>query len=62
MEEANEDWANDWTLFCKELNTNFGIFNSVGDAEEDLDALQMKDNQKITKYYVKFNRLTAKID
>ena len=34
-------WISDWSLFWHELETNFGPFNPVGEAEVDTEALTM---------------------
>jgi len=51
-----------WPDFVEELKMNFGTIDPTGDAEEDLDHLCMRDNQRILKYNVKFNRLSARVD
>src|SRR3954453_3863920 len=50
-----------WDEFREVLETNFGPYDPEGEAEAELDALQMKDNQKITKYLVEFNWITARL-
>ena len=57
--EAFEEWMFSWLEFVHQLKVNFGPSDPVGDAEEDLDHLKMKKNQKIAKYNVKFNCLAA---
>jgi Retrotransposon gag protein len=54
-----ELWMHDWDEFIFQLQSNFGPADPVGDAEEGLDALRMRDGQKIAKYNVEFNRLAA---
>jgi hypothetical protein len=56
------DWLHDWSAFVKELQTNFGPYDQVGDAETALSNLKMKDNQRITEYMVQFNNLVARCD
>ncbi|KAG6327525.1 hypothetical protein ID866_11564 [Astraeus odoratus] len=51
----------DWTEFVIELQSTFSPHNPVADAENQLDHLQMKENQQINKYMVKFNRLTSQV-
>jgi hypothetical protein len=48
-----------WLEFVHQLKVNFGPLDLVRDAEEDLDHLKMKENQKIAKYNVEFNCLAA---
>src|SRR5436305_14868031 len=40
---------------------NFGPYDPEGEAEAELYVLWMKDNQKINKYLVEFNRITARL-
>jgi hypothetical protein len=48
-----------WPEFVCQLKVNFGPLNLVRDAEEDLNHLKMKGNQKIAKYNIEFNHLAA---
>ena len=32
-------WVNNWDLFCMELETNFGLFNLVREAEAEIKTL-----------------------
>ena len=57
--KAFEEWMFSWLEFVRQLKVNFGSLDPVGDAEEDLDHLKMKENQKIAKYNIEFNRLAA---
>ena len=36
-------WVNDWDLFHTELETNFGLFNPVGEAEAKIETLVMAE-------------------
>ena len=58
-EGEEEFWMSDWDEFIHQLQVNFGPADPVGDAEEGLDVLRMRDGQKIAKYNVEFNRLAA---
>jgi Domain of unknown function (DUF4939) len=51
------DWLNDWSTFVRTLRTQFGPIDPTADAEDGIDNLKMKDNQRIIKYNVDFNRL-----
>ncbi|KAG6326976.1 hypothetical protein ID866_12113, partial [Astraeus odoratus] len=51
----------DWTEFVIELQSIFGPHNPVADTENQLDHLQMKENQRINKYVVEFNRLASQV-
>lgn len=55
------DWYDDYPAFVKELRDNFGPHDPVGDAEADLENLRMRDNQRITKYLVDFNRHASQV-
>ena len=60
----NEDPAyllNSWTLLKAQLYTLFGDPNEVRKAEQDLDALRMKDGGHVSSYISDFRSLTAKI-
>src|SRR6201999_4576381 len=59
LDDLYEPWMDDWSLFVSGLRTNFGIIDPVGDAEEELDQLRMKENHHILRYNVDFNRLAA---
>ena len=39
------EWIDDWNLFTKELQTNFGPYDQSADVEHELVNLCMKDNQ-----------------
>ncbi|KAG6327988.1 hypothetical protein ID866_11101 [Astraeus odoratus] len=54
-------WMDDWTEFVIELQSTFSPHNPVADAENQLDHLQMKENQCIKKYMVKFNQLASQV-
>ncbi|KIK80540.1 hypothetical protein PAXRUDRAFT_15732 [Paxillus rubicundulus Ve08.2h10] len=53
------DWMDDYQEFALELQTNFGPDDPIGDAEQQLDHLSMKDGQHINKYIVEFNHLAT---
>ena len=56
-----EPWMNSWEEFILELKINFGSIDPIGDAEADLDNIAMRENQKILKYNVEFNKLSARV-
>jgi hypothetical protein len=60
LTSEDPDWLYDWDIFAKELQTNFGPYDLVGDAETALSNLKMKDNQRISEYMVQFNNLVAR--
>ncbi|KAF5363054.1 hypothetical protein D9758_012643 [Tetrapyrgos nigripes] len=43
-------WTLDFDIFVKELKDNFGVFDEVGEAEDQLETLHMKDSDKAAKY------------
>jgi len=51
-------WISDWNLFHHELETNFGPFDLVGEAEE---ILTMPKASQASTYFVEFNRLASHI-
>ena len=53
------DFLSDYLFFCKELQENFGPLDPKGNAESLLEDLRMKENQRIAKYLVNFNRLAV---
>lgn len=55
-------WADDYSAFVHELRTNFGPHDPTGDAEAEIEQLRMRENHRITKYLVDFNRLAAQLD
>jgi hypothetical protein len=59
IEDLHEPWMDDWSAFVRILRRNFGPADPVGDAEDDIVNLRMKDTQRIAKYNVDFNRLAA---
>jgi hypothetical protein len=59
-ESVELDWMFNWRAFVQELNTNFGTIDPVGDAEDDLENLKMKDTQRIIRYNVEFNKYAAR--
>ena len=59
MSDNPLDWISNYSKFTSKLKHNFGPHNPKGDTENVLKALQMKDNQRMVKYLVDFNCLTA---
>jgi len=54
-------WLSDLTLFIEELETNFGTYNPVSEAEAELEALRMHDSHQATKYFIKFQQLASRV-
>lgn len=57
LAEEHEDWMDDWSAFIRMLRTQFGPIDPTADAEDGIDNLKMRENQRIVKYNVDFNRL-----
>ena len=55
------NWMNDFKEFILELQTNVRPHDLVRDVEHWLDHLSMKDGQCISKYVIKFNRITSQV-
>lgn len=53
------DWLDDWPSFVRNLRTQFGPHDPTADAEDSIDNLKMRENQRILKYNVDFNRLAV---
>jgi len=60
--DYEDTWLENWDEFVAHLRYNFGPADPVGDAEEGLDALRMRDGQKIAKYNVEFNKFAAIVE
>ena len=54
-------WMENYQEFVLELQTNFGPYDPVGDAEHQLRHLSLEDEQHISKYMVEFNRLACQL-
>src|SRR6202046_5566607 len=52
-------WMDHWPAFVRTLRTQFGPIDPTADAEDGIDNLRMRDNQRIVKYNVEFNRLAV---
>ena len=48
-------WIDNWSAFIRTLRSQFGPIDPTADAEDSIDHLKMKDNQRILKYNVDFN-------
>ena len=54
-------WLDDYSNFIGELKNNFGPHDPEGKAKANLEKLKMRNNQRIVKYLVDFNRLAAHV-
>ena len=59
MSDDPPDWISNYSEFTSKLKRNFRPHDPKGDAENELEALWMKDNQRMVKYLVDFNHLAA---
>jgi hypothetical protein len=55
------DWMDDYSEFMLELQTNFRPHDPSGDAEMQLEQLNMHEGQHINKYIVEFQRLASQV-
>src|SRR5277367_1109245 len=55
------EWLESWPTFLQSLRLYFGPIDPAGDAEDSLDNRKMRENQRIVKYDVEFNRLAIRI-
>ena len=54
-------WLSDFDLFLEELQTNFGVYDPVGEAEAELEELHMQENHHATQYFIKFMQLATRV-
>ena len=54
-------WVNNWDLFHTELESNFGPFDLVGEAEAKIKTLVMAKGSHSIMYFVEFNHLVSHI-
>jgi hypothetical protein len=59
LNEPDADKLQVYDIFLNELRSNFGPYDAVAEAEDELENLKMKENHKVTKYNVTFNQLAA---
>ena len=59
--DSNEvlEWMDDWSSFVRNLRVQFGPHDPTADAEDSIDNLKMRENQRILKYNVEFNHLAV---
>src|ERR1700730_4816252 len=48
-----------YKLFTAQLTENFGPYDTIREAEFQLECLWMREDQKLTKYTISFNRFAA---
>ena len=54
-------WVHHWDLFQTELESNFGPFDLVREAEAEIETLVMAEGSHSTMYFMEFNRLASHI-
>ena len=54
-------WVHHWDLFHTELESNFGPFDPVGDAEAEIENLVMTEGSHSATYFVEFKCLASRI-
>src|SRR6266850_2107832 len=62
LDPKEPDWADDFSLFTDELESNFGTYDPVGEAEAELEGLRMHDSHQATKYFIKFQQLASHVE
>jgi hypothetical protein len=55
------DWMDNYSKLMLELQTNFRPHDPSGDAEMQLEQLNMREGQRINKYVVEFQRLASQV-
>ena len=59
LDPNKPSWLLDLNLFIKELKTNFGTHNLIGEAEAKLKGLHMQENHQAMQYFIKFQQLAT---
>src|SRR5882672_3911756 len=62
LDPDEPDWASDFNLFTDELESNFGTYNPISEAEAKLEGLRMHDSHQATKYFIKFQQLVSCVE
>ena len=61
LDPVEPPWLSDFDLFLEELQTNFGVYDPVGEAEAEIEDLRMQENHQATKYFIKFTQLATRV-
>ena len=61
LDPIRPPWLSDFRLFSEELISNFGTYDSVGEAEAELKGLNMHDSHQAMKYFIKFQQLAGRV-
>ena len=62
LDPVEPSWLSDFDLFLEELETNFGTYDPVGEAEAELEGLHMHESHQATKYFIKFQQLATCVE
>src|SRR5467141_195270 len=62
LDPKEPDWADDFSLFTDELESNFGTYDTVSEAEAEFEGLCMHDSHQATKYFIKFQQLASRVE
>ena len=61
LEQKNDSFLHDWSIFEAELKTRFGPDDPVGDAAKNIAKLKMQDNQQVLAYDLEFDRYAVRL-
>src|ERR1700731_1697745 len=59
MDGEDHPVLSNYKLFTAQLTENFGPYDVICEVEFELECLQMREDQKLTKYTISFNRFAA---
>ena len=55
--DDTSEWLDNWSAFVHTLCSQFGPVDPTADTEDSIDNLKIRDDQRILKYNIDFNRL-----
>ena len=61
LDSVEPPWLSNFDLFLEELQTNFGVYNPVGEAEAKLEEFHMQENHHAMQYFIKFMQLATRV-
>jgi len=59
LDPVEPPWLSDFDLFLEELQTNFGVYDPVGEAKVEIEISSYAGNHQATKYFIKFMQLAT---
>src|SRR5882724_3633730 len=62
LDPIKPQWLLDFDLLIKELETNFGSYDPVGEAEVKLERHCMHESHQAMKYFIKFQQLATHVE